>query len=290
MNRVWHNLTHSTIMKKTILGVLVSLGFLFSSLMGQSILDVDFSSDTTGQPPSGATISGTSGTDRRIVVVDGGSNPADPFGGVGNKSLLLEQKVGGGAVTARWNLPGGSLTSGVFEFSAFSYQNVGEGWGSPQGILYFYDAGYSSPSASGIALSLSWNQNGQVGVRGRVNESDTTDGNFQFAGKWNINEVNDVRLELSHEHSPELSSFRIWLNGELLTYGEDNQEYLYLRAGTSKIDNIRFAHSNSTGVNSRIFINGFTVSQIPEPGAVSALFGGIGVGVMLVARWRRRVV
>lgn len=262
-------------MKKNTCYVFCVLGLILMAcpMFGQAVLHVDFLGDQTGQAPSGGIISGASAGNRRVVVVDSSSSPVDPFGGSGNKSLLIEQKNGGAPITARWNIPGASLTSGKVDFSAFSYVNADEGWGLSRGVFYMYDA--TPDSGNGLAFFMSWAENGRVTVTARDEADSTTNTSFRFDNKWKINEENHVSVEFMPEHGVDVPSFRIWLNGELLTYGQ--QDYLFLRVGTSKVDDVRFAHDNSQGTNSRIFINEFTVSQIPEPhtvvGVVGVLFG-----------------
>lgn len=245
------------------------------------IIHQDFSDGTWGS--GNLSLGSNAAGNRRGLVVGESTDPVDPFGGAGNRSLLLEQSnaTANGVVGVRWNFPTAtpSLSAGVVEFEAYAYHDTT--WSSPSGAVYV-----RSGSNHGVFMIFSATGGGRVSIQSRNDAGSNIQHTFDDV--WSLNDAQRVKIEFFQSELPsEELVFKVWINEQLLTHGtgENARDWFYMRtAGLTALNSVELAHSSTTGKNSRFFINELTVSTIPEPGTYAGIMVFLLAGFFLHKR------
>jgi len=223
------------------------IDFLTLNASGQNAssgLHLSFNDSPAGEVPAQMTQDNTPSADA-IRVVDASSDPADPFGGAGNHSLLIDKADEGVAPIAIFRTEGG-YDRGLVTFR------------------YYPDMAVSQiPTRAFVHLQ----GNGEVAVMlqfiggkpSYIGGDDNRARNFDQIG--HTTEGNEVILEFDLGKSV----FRGSLNGEPLSIKGETE--FPLRTVPTEINEISLRVSTNQGPVARAFFDDITLTEAPAGGA-----------------------
>jgi hypothetical protein len=210
------------------------------------------------------------------TVVDGSSSPADPFGGSGNKSMLVEDNYNADTTYVGWDYNNASapdIVSGTLKFQLYlssngsyltPYTNVrigqnGAGSGATSAMLVYF----SFPSGAYLNKVA-------VDVNGVTHALDNA---------VNFNTIYDVELtfdSVTHTMSGKL-------NGNPLTEGSTTS-WGYSKPLLNAIDSVTFNTGTNSQVGNRVFVDNIVLDAVPEP----SMLGLASLGLLGMIRRRHR--
>jgi hypothetical protein len=247
--------------------------FGMSSMASAAYLSFDFQGDTVGAAPSGTSYALAGGTNR-LEVVDSASNPADPFGGSGNKSLLLEDNSdplpGGASAEVRFQGGAGAPTAGTFSTNFYAFD----------------DATYHRPF---LEVKLGTNNvasGGDIGAWLFFTDSGTIsdfNGGPAFDNVLTLNTINT--LTLTFDTVADTYSGTIQQGaGPAVPLTKDSGATTVFSLGTAPsvgIDSVGFGVGWSSNAEDRQFVDNVTITAVPEPASMGLI---LGAGAMMLRR------
>jgi hypothetical protein len=233
-------------------------------------LSVDFQGDTAVSSTTTGRPSGTryysQGTDTKAVVVDANSPPtapADPFGGTGNKSLMLEDSSASTDTQVTYGGDSTGLTTGTFSIDFYIVSKPVSGLNRSYMQLRIGTGNATSDADIGILIAV----DGTV-MSGGIDNAVALDAPHHLV-------LSFVISPLTHEYSGTL-------DGEQLKDGTTTSFSFYHPLGEITSVSMKNAVGAAT---SRAFFDNITLA-VPEP----ASLGLLGLGTMgLLGRRKRRI-
>lgn len=211
----------------------LALSLLFSSTMMGAIISNDFSSDAPGAKPAGATVSGGL---EAIMVVDGQTSPADPFGPAGNQSLLIRKTLVDDPVPrATWSFD--AVKSGVFTVTACQDST------SPNPLLSIY---LLQDNLTNVAVSVS--------ITGTTVAILDGEKNRYITAPLVVESPYEVAI-----HFFENQTFSVCVNGKILD--ASGKTAFSFSHPVSEINAIQFATADRQRSDSRVFVNHFELAE-----------------------------
>lgn len=204
-------------------------------------LSSDFSKDPAGGAPADATLFELS-EGRIIKVVDADTDPEDPFGTEGNKSLLFEKNEEGmgGIPRAVWQeLP--ALGQGKLTFTAWSMKEAAGPFTAPAFFALLSEGGR-------IAI------NAGVGGNSLILMDGTTKVIIRDA--WLHNRPNTVEIRFSVQSQ----TFSIALNGEKMKSEDGKDEFAFQRK-ISAVSELAFSVADYGNRSTRVFLDKFELTD-----------------------------
>lgn len=255
-------------MKKVLVPI---AGFAVAGGVAQAqLLDVDFSSDTTGiytngAGPSGSTVSNVNtGIGNYVMVVDGSSSPSNPFGA--GKSLLIQKASSGigTATTVRWDFD--ETANGVLTYDIFM-DNTVSGFGNLNSIAYLYNSADTT-----LAIGIQTSESGRISFLGKTSEGGS---NVTIDTGVNITSVGVSSFKIAFTDG----KFSVWYGTTLLGDSSNpSQTEFWTRTGATSFDNVRFSMPSTANSNARYFLD--NVMIVPEPSSLLLLVGALA-GLLL---------
>lgn len=257
-------------MKKHIIFFLVALlGFLTSlSMQAQTLLQENFDGMTAGSaPPVSGQITYVSGNNanRQILVVDGSTSPADPFGGSGNQSLMIEKTGAGTGTIPEINFSFSETNVGILTFDLYLYQSS-PSFDTPTLSLYLYDG-------SDIGVLTAFTANGTLVA--------TPSGNKSVSGTPSLNLAIPIKIEFFTNQT-----YNVTVNGTLLNFPGVGTNVPYYTNTATSFDKLRIGTVEANRTESRFFVDNVLL-VVPEPSTMTFL-GLVGMAGLFLRRRNRR--
>jgi len=264
--------------------ITVTLALALSTSSGAiTLIDVDFDDDTTGGDPTSTFLQkGTDGSSEvhTIEVVDSASTPADPFGGTGNKSMMVRADSAGTAPNhsyVTW-YSDTSVTNETVTFSMSIYIDKNAS-GNFNQVIAVGNSGGGLIASNQTALDMTIVQTGGGG------RFQVYDGNTFFSGgidqtpggTFGYNTV----MELEAELNMVTQTFEMSINGTQLTHSGGDKTFDF-RNSIVEIDAAQVFQSAAVN-EGQVFYDNVRLT-VPEPGSFLLLTLG---GLSLIARRRR---
>jgi MYXO-CTERM domain-containing protein len=246
-----------------------------SGVASAAYLSLDFQGDTVGDPPSGTFYLSDSPPTNIVTVVDGSSSPADPFGGAGNKSMLVQDDTNATDTRVSWKGAPGGLVNGVFKTQF--YLNSSAGFTVPYVNIRLGKDGLAAGGTSEIAAWLLLSHPVAPGKFVIDNSSvpyDILDNAIAF------NTIHEVEITFdSTSHT-----FTGKLDGNPLTANSGTKTTWDYYTNMSMIDSVMFNAGSSSTIDNRVFIDNVSLdAPIPEP----SMLGLAGLGLAAFGRRQR---
>lgn len=251
--------------------LLLAVTTSIASVHASTLLHVDFSNDPVGQVPASAVYvvpatpsEPTGGT--KVVVVDDSSVFPDPFGGSGNRSLMVdklvaEEQVDPKAVWAYGYAPNTKVSFDVFTVKQGPLD-------SPMFHVFLTDSIWASTVPIGFLVDI----NNNVTLWGAQTRS--------ILNVWTHNQANTVSISYG-----ESWTYSVSINGQLLQ-DENGISVFGMGGAPSQLGYVQFATAWTGAQNSRFFVDEITVAAIPEP-STAVMVGLVGFAGVLAGLRRK---
>jgi hypothetical protein len=269
-------------------GVIMSARFLSAALVTAALaatassasaayLSLDFEGDTPGNTPAGYTFI-RQGANNVVRVVDGSSSPADPFGGAGNQSLLLDDNDTTNAAVVTFLGANGGLTSGTF-----SIQWILRDGGRPP-VPNDPNAGYDGRLYTNILVGESSTGTDLTSTGMQFYQDETTFGAYGV-GAFEQPALTGLVNTLVVNFDTTTDKFSGTLNGAPLTISGGGSPFSFATSLSSVEGFTVGAHYWDSPFDNHTFVDNASLDAVPEPASLSLLAAGAGLALL---RPRRR--
>lgn len=265
-----------TLRSRFALALTVAAGYTaMNGVASAAYLTVDFQSDTVGQPPGTASLIEDLDANTRVEVVDGSSSPADPFGGPGNMSLLMQDNSAVNDTRAAWNGGGAGLVTGVFK-TQFYLSSAAAGFPSP-----YYNLRLGINDAAPVSDIATWLYINHPGWPNTIVWDENAGGLNTLDNPLLFNTVND--LEITFDSNTQTMTGK--LNGVAMTANLGTKSVFSYYNPHANITSFMFNAGYGGGVGNRVFFDNISLdAPIPEP----SMIGLVGLGLAAASGRRQR--
>ena len=214
------------------------------------VLDVNFDLDPVGQAPESAQRS-RAPKDTKIQVISPFPDPADPFSGDDNRSLMFDSSE-----PLQFCLYSHKPVSrGKLTIDFYTYANASKGYdpnGSFLKIALGNDAnGNQTINNDEAACWIDLRENGRIMIR-------AADGLMYADQTYPANQVNS--LEINFDASKQEWSAQI--NGEQISVGKGKIRSFKFKAPTQSLDTLAIFNQGQNNLPSRVFVDNLRIVQI----------------------------
>jgi hypothetical protein len=255
--------------------LLAAIALATPSASASPYISHNFDTDTSNVAPSGTTYLSAPGSTRAIVVDSSTTTPLDPFGGTGNKSLLLEDNDSGQNSAVAFQGAVAGLNSGTF--SATIYAANTTGFMTPQGTVRLGVSNAASTANIGPWLTFESTFAQVVTPGGTL----TLDNVLTANTAYNLTLTFDA---VAHTFSGTIGPADGSSSPVALSDDSGDTTSFAFRSNVGPITSVFLGGGfvGRTGV--RVFFDNVQVSEVPEPASLSLL----GLGGLLALRRGRR--
>jgi uncharacterized protein (DUF2141 family) len=265
----------STSCVRPMVAAAIVLGLGLHEAGGEIFFQESFQGDLPGTVPASATFTQITGANSLIAVVDAASTPPDPFGGEGNKSIAMLDRIGGSAdirTGFKGNLPDAGLATGTIKYKLYGFDNGV----APQPPLASIRAGLNNDVTGGTRLLndeaafLLTFQAPSFNPQIVILEGSSANTTFVLEQTWEFNRAYEVIIDfdaIAKTWSATLDGVQLTKPGGISTFN-----FWYPVTGVNQFDLVSGAGSNQ---HSTVFFDDILIEG--EANAVtSADFNGDG--------------